>query len=234
MTDLWSSGASDDARLARFATMIDTLCSPADLAATDQALLADPGFSSLYRTGRPGLDEATLAECPPGTLGGEYLRFLAHYRLPRRFFTASTGARPCEFAASRLAEIHDFVHVLGEYETSDDDEVAIQSFFAGQAPVVLALFLRDALGAPTAGGDAYVHLRQLPARALSPIDVARGRAARPLLGFAFELELRTPVSALRERLALRPRSSALASSHGNSCSGAAVGPYFLRHGGRGA
>lgn len=214
----------------RFAALIDELCSPAHLEAADRALLADPGFSAIYRAGGPGLDEAALAGCPPGTLGGEYLRFLAHYRLPRRFFPtgAEARARPSEFAALRLAEIHDFVHVLGEYETSDGDEVAIQSFVAGQAPVALALFLRDALGSPAAGGEAYVHLRQLPPRALSPEDVARGQAARPVLGVAFERELTTPVTTLRERLAVRPRVSAVDPSHGNSCSGAAVGPYFTR------
>jgi ubiquinone biosynthesis protein Coq4 len=215
----------------RFAALIEEMCAPDRLDAADGELLADPGFAAVYGEGRAlSVDDGALADCPPGSLGREYLRFLAHYQLPRRFFPTGAGAavRPCVFAARRLAEIHDFVHLLGEYETSDADEVAIQSFIAGQAPVPLALFMRDAVGAPEAEADAYVHLRQLPPCVLSEVDVARGRAARAMLGVAFERELATPVTELRARFGVRPRVGVRDPSHRNTCSGAAVGPFFAR------
>jgi len=213
-------------------SLIERLVTPALLDASDRALLADPGFSRDYHgRPRPRPREDELAACPPGSLGHEYLRFLAHYRLPMRFFPNAlepTKRRPTEHAAMRLVELHDLIHVLGRYETSDGDEVAIQSFVAGQAPVVLALFLRDALGSPTIDEPAYVHLRQLPARPLSRDDVARGRAARSLLAAALERELPTPLEPLRTRLGLRTRVRVPDPGHTNSCGGAPVGPYFTR------
>lgn len=182
------------------------------LDAFDRELLADPGFARLYhRRDRLRLDLAALTDSAPGSLAHEYLRFMAHYRLEPRFFPARTdfaAMRPCEYAATRLADIHDFIHVIGEYETSDADEVAIQSFVAGQAPLASALFLRNAFEAPDIAAPGYVHLRQLRGRALSLGDFARGREAAPLLALDVEAELATPIAALRERLRLAPRVGA--------------------------
>ncbi|MCA9701550.1 MAG: hypothetical protein KC431_28780 [Myxococcales bacterium] len=194
-----------------FEELMAILERPGLLEVADRALMADPVFAAAYRGRRrlrPSLDPMALCERPLGSLGRSYGDFLRHYQLPLRFFPLevdSWGDRPCTWAARRLGEIHDVLHVLGEYEISDADEVAVQSFVAGQAPTVLALFLTASLQAQTSGGPVYVHLRQLPTQALSPIDLERGRAAAAVLGQDFEGQLDTPVTVWRHRLNIRPR-----------------------------
>lgn len=212
--------------------LVETLVTPELLDASDRTLLDEPGFARDYHDrDRTGASEAELAACPPGSLGHEYLGFLRHYSLPFRFFPprpSGASLRPTEHAALRLAELHDLFHVLGQYETSDADEVAIQSFVVGQAPVVLALFLRDALSSSVIDDPTYVHLRQIPARPLSHDDVARGRAAAFLLAADLERELSTPIEPLRARLGLRARTSVADPGHTNTCSDVPAGPYFTR------
>lgn len=220
-----------------FDELMGTLERPGLLEVADRALMADPAFAVGYharRRLRPSLDPEALLESTPGSLGRCYADFLAHYQLPLRFFPlelSAWGDRPCAWAALRLGEIHDFLHVLGEYEISDTDEVAVQSFVAGQTPTVLALFLSASLLAQESGGPVYVHLRQLPQQALSTVDLERGRGAASVLGMDFEAQLDTPVAVLRHRLKIRPRRARPQDQELiNSCrtTGAAVdvGPYW--------
>lgn len=215
--------------------LVEALARPRHRADADQRLLADAGFAARYAARAHGAPDASAAaRCAPGTLGAEYLGFLAHYELPPRFFPV--GARdhrpghrpgPCEYAAGRLAEMHDLFHVIGEYETSDMDEVAIQSFMAGQAPVALALFLRAAWTHPDAATPPYRHLRMLVDGPISWPDVARGRRAALLLGLDAAAELNTPVTELRARLGVAPRAPRTErETLRNTCGGVDVGPYF--------
>lgn len=220
-------------RRATLGEVISPLSTPEHLAASDAALLAVPGFPQLHaERWDPALPEpASLATLPVGTFGHAYAAYMAHYRLSPDFFPiqAKLGAQatPTEYAVHRLNKCHDFLHVLGAYETSDEDEVAVQSFVFGVAPVALATFLAEAAVHPDIVHARYKHLRDIYSGTIQAEDFERGTAAAALLGERFELLWEQPLEALRQRLGIRPRAPALLGRPGeNTCGGFTAIPFF--------
>lgn len=213
--------------------IIPLLSSAGLQAASDEALLAVPGFRQLHaERWNPALPPPeSLASMPTGSLGHAYARYMAHYRLTPDFFPiqAKLGAdaTPTQYAVHRLNTCHDFLHVLGAYETSDEDEVAIQSFVFGVAPVALATFLAEAAVHPDIQRERYKHLRDIYAGHIQVEDFERGAAAASLLGERFEARLEEPLDSLRRRLGIAPRPLARLGRAGvNSCGGATALPFF--------
>lgn len=203
------------------------------LAASDAALLSVPGFRRLHaERWDPALPEPeALASLPEGSFGSCYARYMAHYRLSPDFFPIQArlgaDATPTQYAVHRLNKCHDFLHVLGAYETSDADEVAVQSFVFGIAPVALALFLAEAAVHPDIAQARYKHLRDIYSGHIQREDFERGAAAASLLGERFESLLEMPLDALRRRLGVSPRAPSLLGRRGeNSCGGFTSLPFF--------
>ena len=220
-------------RRAPLGEVISPLSTPGPRAASDAALLAVPGFRQLHaeRWDPPLPEPGALAKLPVDSLGGCYTRYMEHYRLFPDFFPiqAKLGAdaTPTQYAIHRLNKCHDFIHVLGAYETSDADEVAVQSFVFGMAPVALAPFLAEAAVHPDIQRDRYKHLRDIYAGPIQAEDFARGVAAAALLGERFEALLELPLATLRERLGIVPRASERLGQVGvNTCGGHTSLPFF--------
>lgn len=190
---------------------------PDALAASDEALrglVVDEQPSPW-----PGLED--LRRCPPGSLGSTYAAFLDHYQLPADFFPllpAWGGAGPTFKAARRLQRIHDLIHLVGAYETSDEDECRLHAFTCGQVPSAFAVFMRGSLAAPEVVHPRYKHLRDVGEGVLPAEDIARGSAAGLLVGFPFERHFRTPLAEVREALRAGPRA-AVPACHENTCQG---------------
>ncbi len=222
------------ARRATLGETIPTLSRAELLAASDAALLSVPGFRQLYaeRWDPPLPEPDDLTALPDDSLGSCYARYMAHYRLSPDFFPIPSqlgpDATPTRYAVHRLNKCHDFFHVLGAYETSDQDEVAVQSFVFGLAPAALALFLAEAATHPDILRERYKHLRDIYSGHIQAPDFERGAAAVPLLGVRFESLMGEPLHALRQRLGLSERPASLLGHRGeNSCGGFTALPFFM-------
>ncbi|MCP3143818.1 Coq4 family protein [Pyxidicoccus xibeiensis] len=203
------------------------------LAASDAALLSVPGFRRLHaERWDPALPEpGDLTALPEGSLGSCYARYMAHYRLSPDFFPIQSrlgpDATPTQYAVHRLNKCHDVFHVLGSYETSDADEVAVQSFVFGLAPAALALFLAEAAVHPDIVTERYKHLHDIYSSHLQAQDFERGVAAVSLLGERFESLMEQPLHVLRRRLGISERTPSLLGHQGeNSCAGFTSLPFF--------
>lgn len=192
-----------------------------------------PAFLVLWRGAYdpplPVPTHSALSSYAPGTLGSVYLGFLRHYRLDARFFpldAAHRAADPLGYLLQRLDKCHDLVHVLGGYETCDDDEVAIQSFMLGQSPLAVAGFFAAVQAAEALGVVRYKHLRHVIDAAISLSDVARGRDCVPLVYQPLEDLLHEPLDALRARFRLPSRAGVTRALCHNTCGGYAERPYF--------
>ncbi|WP_426732662.1 Coq4 family protein [Myxococcus faecalis] len=215
--------------------VIPVLTEPALLAASDALLLSVPGFRELHaELWDPALPELeALATLPEGSFGRCYAAYMAHYRLAPDFFPIQAEldpeATPTRYAVHRLNKCHDFFHVLGAYETSDADEVAVQSFVFGLAPSALALFLAAASVHPDILRDKYKHLRDIYEGRIQAHDFVRGVAATALLGARLESLMEEPLDGLRQRLGLGARTDFRPGHPGeNTCSGRSV-PAFFTH-----
>ncbi|HYO70032.1 MAG TPA: Coq4 family protein [Archangium sp.] len=220
-------------RRATLGEVIPVLCTARLRAASDAALLAVPGFQRLHaESWDPPLPEPeTLAALPVGSFGNAYARYMEHYRLSPDFFPIQTrlgaDATPTQYAVHRLNKSHDFLHVLGAYETSDADEVAVQSFVFGMAPVALASFLAEAALHPDIQHARYKHLRDIYAGHIQAEDFERGAATRALLGERLELLWEVPLEQLRQRLGIAARAPEHLGRGGeNSCGGFTALPFF--------
>lgn len=207
----------------------DLLSRPGVVARHNQALLGLPGFRPRYEARGP-LTPAPPAGAPAGTLARVLADFMAWYELQVGFFPSDAGALaamdPTEFAAHMLAVYHDVLHVIAGHNTSDLDEVSLQSLLFGQAPIAFASFIARVRAAPDlATALRYKHLRDLLACPLDREAAARGRAARPLLDLAFESLWYEPLVGLRRRLGLGPRTPA-AGAERNTC-GRPSGAHFF-------
>ncbi len=224
-------------RRATLGEAIPLLCTTALQAASDAALLAVPGFRQLHaeRWDPPLPEPESLMALPVGSFGHAYARYMEHYRLSPDFFPIQArlgeDATPTQYAVHRLNKSHDFLHVLGAYETSDADEVAIQSFVFGMAPVALATFLAEAAVHPEIRHERYKHLRDIYSGHIQAEDFERGTGAASLLGERFETMWEVPLELLRQRFGIAARAPALMGRGGvNSCGGFTTIPFFERHG----
>jgi ubiquinone biosynthesis protein COQ4 len=213
--------------------VIPVLTTAEHQSASDAALLSVPGFRQLHAERwaptLPALE--VLAAMPVGSFGNAYARYMEHYRLSPDFFPiqAKLGAdaTPTQYAVHRLNTCHDFLHVLGAYETSDADEIAIQSFAFGVAPVALVTFLAEAAVHPDIQRESYKHLRDIYSGTIQTEDFERGVAAVALLGARFETQLEVPLEQLRQRLGIAARAPARLGMVGeNSCGGFITNPFF--------
>ncbi|HEX5747901.1 MAG TPA: Coq4 family protein [Archangium sp.] len=220
-------------RRATLGEVIPVLRTAENLAASDTVLLAVPGFQRLHaeRWDPPLPEPEALAALPVGSFGHAYARYMEHYRLSPDFFPIPTrlGAdvTPTQYAVHRLNKSHDFLHVLGAYETSDEDEVAVQSFVFGMAPVALASFLAEAAVHPDIRQARYKHLRDIYSGHIQAEDFERGAAASALLGERVETLWEEPLEQLRQRLGIAARAPEHLGRGGeNSCGGFTAIPFF--------
>lgn len=225
MQNAWQLGELSQVRRLRDAARL--LDAPQLVARTQRALLEDETF----RTRHARRAQATSApgSGPPGSLAAAVSGFRAFYALGEGFFPSEPAldTGPLAFAARELARDHDAYHVLCEYETSDHDEVALQSLLCAQAPCVFGAFVAMVQCCPDLPARRYKHLRDLLDAELDREAVLRGQGARPLLGCDCQAQALQPLAALRSILLLGPRAARRAASElDNSCGGRRVQPFF--------
>jgi ubiquinone biosynthesis protein COQ4 len=202
---------------------------PGLMQSVEHALLALPSFCAQYERVRCGDESSEASECESQhSLSAVLGEFRRHYALGPNFFPFSGScARPLDYAAWLFARDHDAYHVLGEYETSDHDEVALQSFVCGQAPCVFAYFVSRVDSAAGLERACFKHLRDLLDAQIDQVAWDRGRRARPLLSLDVAEQSSSDVGALRKRFAIEPRSARPTRADlRNTCGGKDAQPFF--------
>lgn len=160
-----------------------------------------------------------LAECAPGTLGEAYRRFILDNGLEqnlgrnyRRFNEELHQSGKLDRLPEDLSymmvrgfQIHDFLHVLTDYEATTYGELALAAFYLAQIR-----FPYHAMRvAVTAAHMAFMR----PGLIVEAMDAfvdgwTYGRTARNLNFERWEDELDTPLAVLRERMNLNTRKLA--------------------------
>jgi hypothetical protein len=191
-----------------------------ELCAAVQPVASDYALEARFAGGAGHQRRSPHAGTPGPTLRDAYRRFMAWYRLPGSFLPIGddhAGAARAAQLVHRVHALHDVVHVLCEYETSDADEVALHSFMFGQCAAVQAQFLCSSF---QAAPDTFVfkHLRDLRDAALSAEDFERGVQAEVILMHDFAPLMNHPVAWLRTQLRIPPRPSRQR-EHRNTCGG---------------
>ncbi len=143
-----------------------------------------------------------LGELEPGTLGHEYYQYIIKNEFS---FPGEIGAGP------ETITYHDMAHVLGEYDTTPEDEILVASFTAGfreQNPFAMVMFVlcQFHLGLPIGPGVPTSTGLFRPAAVIKAIQ--RGAAMNIDLSSGWEYwdVIEEPAAALRERYNIAPRA----------------------------
>jgi len=212
-------------------SMIERFARPAVVERAESRIASEAAWRTsgvAHHLGQVSLEQ--LVVLGPTTLGHHYARYMQHFGLQFGFFPRGPSSveepSPLERAADMVGDHHDFVHVLGEYETSDDDEAAVQSFVCGQAPAAWSLFLRRTLASTEIHQPRYKHLRDVVDADLVMTDFRRGVAAGCVVALPFGELLEHPMAELRR--SIRPRESRPSDAElRNSCQGVTERRFFV-------
>jgi len=191
-------------RTARFAAHL-----PADFAArAGTACLAFPGVSAAAATGFPERFTLTaLAACPAGSLGSDFYRQIVDNGfdlevLDRDALGLAGLPFPLGYLNARILQLHDLLHLTGDYHLTGLHEIAISGFQMGQfghgySSMFLAFVMATAAASPTPGALELM------------LDVVlrgwrHGRRTPQLLDVPWEELWNLPVAEVRARLGVAP------------------------------
>jgi ubiquinone biosynthesis protein COQ4 len=203
--------ARDTGRTDHVFTIIQAL-SGNTLERTYQAFKRTPHGERLLRE-RPNLarilaDRERLQAMPEGSLGREYLRFMARMHITSDGLMAAQDAgldpnakvpvnASREYVADRLRDMHDLWHVLTEYGADDTGEIANLWFSVGQfgnpGMAFIAFFGMIGGSRPGLAWPRYCYRAYL-----------RGRRASRLISEPIEEMLELPIDEARRRLRIAP------------------------------
>jgi ubiquinone biosynthesis protein COQ4 len=155
---------------------------------------------SLEALTRAQLDFDAMERLPDGTLGREYMRFLATYGLAREYhlqaYPASARTFDANWVMLRFAKTHDFHHVALGLDAHLPDEIALQ--------IGNWVNFREPYGIASVVLLPYVLLRYAGQglRILNSMwrTIPQVGRVENLFTFRWEEHLETPVVELRERL----------------------------------
>lgn len=156
-------------------------------------------FAERYWPKIPTLQQ--LEGYPPGSFGHEAFLFFKKWNLDVDLFPEPDFSSMQAYLTSRIYQSHDFWHVLAGYDTSLEQELALQAFGVGQykQPISLAII---------AGG--LIHVLQkhpdqaVPALAQIADGFERGSNAANLLTSPIFEKLFEPLAKVRSDLNIAP------------------------------
>ena len=166
---------------------------------------ADPDFQSAYDKKyfprMPSIEE--LQAMPENSLGQSFYQFIMNWNLDINLFPSEDASDRSQYFLSRIYQSHDVWHVLTNYGTSLEDELALQAFTVGQNRQPLSLLL-------VSGG--LIHLLQKDAEKSYQYLTAitdgfhRGSQAKNLLIHPLIERMRDPLEQVRRDLNILPRA----------------------------
>lgn len=157
-------------------------------------------YESNYWPKLPTLAE--LKQFPEKSFGREAAIFFDRWNLDPDLFPEPDFSAPQNYITSRVYQAHDFWHVLTGYDTTLENELALQAFGIGQykLPISLAII---------AGGIMNL-LQKSPEKAFDILTLIsegfmRGKRARNLLTAGLLERLPDPLSEVRQELDIQER-----------------------------
>ncbi len=166
--------------------------------------LSQPDFLKLHADrSNPRLDLEQLRKMPERSFGRAVANFLDQRGFNANEFPMVGMEDPVDFLISRMRQSHDLWHVLGEYETNVEDELALQAFTFAQLRAPLSPLI-------VAAGLVHI-IANRPTDAIAAFEGIvegwnRGNQCKSLVAFRWENEWETDLETIRQRLELPPRS----------------------------
>lgn len=147
----------------------------------------------------PLMKKITLAELEQfeaGTLGHEYYQFLVENKLDIELIPVEPS-NPMNYVRYRVRKYHDIWHVICGYDTSVEDELALQVFTFLQLRTSLSIIL-VALGLL----HFVIYERQNLSKALERLvdGWKKGQMAKPLFAVKWEDYFNVPVSGIQKQV----------------------------------
>jgi ubiquinone biosynthesis protein COQ4 len=141
-----------------------------------------------------------LETFPEGSFGHELSLFIKKYGLVEDFYPAAKMESRQDYLLSRIYQSHDAWHVLTGYDTSVEQELALQAFGVGQ--------YGQALSALIISGGLIHLLKEHPEKSQEYLGLIvqgfeRGERARKLLAEPVLERLREPLALVRQDLNIR-------------------------------
>ena len=104
-------------------------------------LFDEPDFIEIFeKRYHPPMNLSELRKLPAGTFGRPVVDFLDLNGLDPSALPHIEGSDPVDYLMARVRRTHDLIHVLTEYGTSPEDEMALQSFLIAQMSLPVAAF----------------------------------------------------------------------------------------------
>jgi ubiquinone biosynthesis protein Coq4 len=162
-------------------------------------VMSQPGFAEQYEAKyqpAPMLLE-DLSDLPRGTLGREYYEHMSKNGLKPDFFPILEMNTPAKYMAMRGRQSHDVWHVLAGYDTSVQDEIALQAFTFAQTHSGISVSILSA--------GLLHYLKNHPAETQVLLEAIfegyqRGKRARFLMTEKWEDRWAEPLESLRAKL----------------------------------
>jgi ubiquinone biosynthesis protein Coq4 len=165
------------------------------------------GFLDLFheRYQAPPADFKKLARLPDNTLGKQYELHMTRNGLKPDFFWPTSRADEAQYLIHRGREVHDIWHVLTGYDTTFEEEIALQAFTLSQLESAISNVIM-------AAGLMHAVLFK-PSKMLDLIELIdegrrRGAASEYLMGVAWEKHWEMPLEEARAWMKIPPRKEA--------------------------
>ena len=173
----------------------------------------------------PSLYEPSTWKGNEGSLYQVYSGYMNHNGFDLNFFPSNiTDDSKVSYVANLINLYHDFVHAICEYESSDEDEMRLESFLLGNNPYGFAYFFDNCFRSPEINSKKYKHLRDVWEAEVFVDDFKRGQIAKHIFSYKLEELEHIDIYEVRRMLNVNPRTSFRAYS--NSCGLRTVSDFF--------
>lgn len=145
------------------------------------------------------MDLNELKKNPPGSLGHVFAEHMLANNLDPNFYNFLPVTNDESYIVMRMRQTHDLWHVLTDYSTEVEDELALQAFTYAQTAVPLAILL---LGAALfrVGFSNYSKATLIYDHICDGWQ--KGKTAKPLFAIDWESNWSTPIEKLRTQYGL--------------------------------
>lgn len=157
------------------------------------------GQKALQEKFRVQVDMNFLSQCPPHSLGHAFYQFITRNNLNPNLFPKIKVKNDNDYLFIHFYETHDLWHVITGFNTTVEDELALQAFYSAQTPSPLALLL---IGAGFFRTLLFNFQKRDELFKAIILGYSLGKKAKPLFGFPWHQHWHTPLIKIRNRLSI--------------------------------